>query len=56
MLAHVLRGRTNAEIAAALHLSERTVESHVRAVLAKRGVKSRIQLVAIGESLEDPPD
>jgi len=56
VLAHVLRGRTNAEIAAALHLSERTVESHVRAVLAKRGVKSRIQLVAIGESLEDPPD
>jgi DNA-binding NarL/FixJ family response regulator len=46
VLAYVLRGRTNAEIAAALNISERTVESHVRAVLAKYGVKSRLQLVS----------
>lgn len=41
----VLRGRSNAEIAEALTISERTVESHVRSILAKRGVKSRVQLV-----------
>lgn len=44
VLPHVLRGRSNAEIASELNISERTVESHVRSILAKRGVKSRIQL------------
>ena len=46
VLPHVLRGRSNAEIAGVLNISERTVESHVRSILSKRGVKSRLQLVS----------
>ena len=53
VLAYVLRGRTNAEIAATLNISERTVESHVRAVLAKHGVKSRLQLISSEKSAPD---
>jgi len=53
VLAYVLRGRTNAEIAATLNISQRTVESHVRAVLAKHGVKSRLQLISSQKSAPD---
>ena len=45
VLPHVMRGRSNLEIARDLNISERTVESHVRSILAKRGVKSRLLLV-----------
>jgi len=45
ILPHVMRGRSNREIARDLNISERTVESHVRSILAKRGVKSRLHLV-----------
>jgi DNA-binding SARP family transcriptional activator/DNA-binding CsgD family transcriptional regulator len=38
-------GMRNAEIAAALHLSEKTVGHHVSAILAKLGVSSRLQAV-----------
>ena len=38
-------GLTNHEIAARLYLSERTVESHVRAALMKLGCRNRAELV-----------
>ena len=40
----VANGRTNAEVAAALFLSERTVASHLTRVYAKLGVRSRTEL------------
>jgi predicted ATPase/DNA-binding NarL/FixJ family response regulator len=40
----VAEGLTNKEVAARLHLSVRTVESHVRSSLAKAGVENRTQL------------
>ena len=40
-------GRTNAQIAARLHLSERTVEKHVSSVLAKLGLSSRTEVVRL---------
>ena len=40
----VARGRANRQVAEELSLSERTVETHVRNVLKKLGLKSRVQL------------
>jgi len=37
----IVDGRTNAEIAAKLYLSERTVHRHVSNILTKLGVRSR---------------
>jgi DNA-binding CsgD family transcriptional regulator/tetratricopeptide (TPR) repeat protein len=45
--AHVSRGRTNREIAAASYLSERTVERHLSHVFAKLGVSSRAAVASI---------
>ena len=42
----VARGLSNKEIAARLHLSVRTVESHVRHALTKTGLSNRTQLAA----------
>jgi DNA-binding CsgD family transcriptional regulator len=40
----VAKGQTNAEVAAALFLAERTVSSHLTRVYAKLGVRSRTEL------------
>jgi two-component system response regulator NreC len=50
-------GNTNAEIAEALSLSVRTVETHRSRILAKTGTKTRAQLVAyaLGAGLLDGP-
>jgi DNA-binding NarL/FixJ family response regulator len=42
----VAQGLSNREIAAALHLSERTVESHVQHILDKLGLRNRTQVSA----------
>jgi DNA-binding NarL/FixJ family response regulator len=43
VLAEVARGRSNREIARALSLSEKTVKTHVSAILSKLGVQDRTQ-------------
>jgi DNA-binding CsgD family transcriptional regulator len=43
----VADGRTNREVAAALYLTERTIESHLSRVYAKLGIRSRSELAAV---------
>jgi DNA-binding NarL/FixJ family response regulator len=42
----VARGLGNRQIAAASHISERTVESHIQHILAKLGFANRTQIAA----------
>ena len=53
VLVLVAEGRSNREIATALTISERTVQTHIRSILAKLGLRSRTQaaLVAVREGL-----
>lgn len=56
VLERICAGRTNAEISADLFLSPRTVDHHVSAVLAKLGVRSRVQAAAEARRLGLVPD
>jgi DNA-binding NarL/FixJ family response regulator len=55
VLAEVARGRSNREVARALRLSEKTVKTHVSAILTKLGVQDRTQaaLYAVRTGLVD---
>jgi len=57
VLALLAEGSTNAEIAARLYLSRRTVDNHVAAVLDRLGVRSRHDALeaATGMGLIAPP-
>ncbi len=43
---HVAQGLTNKQIAALMHISERTAESHVQHILTKLGLSNRTQIAA----------
>jgi DNA-binding NarL/FixJ family response regulator len=50
------RGHTNREVAAALYLSGKTVESHLRSVYRKLGIRSRTELARrLAEEAVDHP-
>jgi DNA-binding NarL/FixJ family response regulator len=46
---HVAAGETNRNIAGALFLSEKTIESHLARIYGKLGVRSRSALAALVE-------
>lgn len=51
ILARVVEGRSNKEIAAQLHVSHRTVEDHVRRLTAQLKARNRTHLAAIAVQL-----
>jgi DNA-binding NarL/FixJ family response regulator len=54
VLAELAQGRSNREIARALHVAEKTVKAHVSSVLAKLGVQDRTQAALFAVRHEHP--
>lgn len=54
ILAHLVAGRTYAEIAAALFISEKTVSTHISNLLRKTGTSSRSDVAALASRLGYP--
>lgn len=54
----VAAGRSNPEVAAALHVTRKTVEKHVSRIFVKFGVRSRVELTRhlLDEVVPDRPD
>ena len=57
VLRALVEGRTNRQIARRLFITEKTTEIHVSRILAKLGVRNRLQAAAVAHSrrLVDPP-
>jgi ATP/maltotriose-dependent transcriptional regulator MalT len=51
VLSHVAKGKTNAEIGQALHISEATVKTHLLRAFNKLGVSDRTAAVTTAMSL-----
>ncbi|MBW9211611.1 AAA family ATPase [Mumia sp. zg.B21] len=54
IVAHLVAGRTYAEIADALVISEKTVSSHVSNILRKSGAKNRVELAVLAQHRVGP--
>jgi DNA-binding CsgD family transcriptional regulator len=54
ILAHIVAGRTSAEIARALVVSEKTVSVHVSNMLRKTGTANRVELAQLTRRLTSP--
>jgi DNA-binding NarL/FixJ family response regulator len=55
VLNQIARGLSNREIARLLHVSEKTVKTHVSSVLAKLGVQDRTQAALYAVRHTDRP-
>jgi DNA-binding NarL/FixJ family response regulator len=51
VLAHLVKGDSNRQIARALFISERTVAVHVSRILDKLGVRNRTEAATVGARL-----
>jgi DNA-binding NarL/FixJ family response regulator len=49
VLENLARGMSNAELATELHLEESTIKTHVARILAKLGVRDRVQAVILDQ-------